>query len=89
MEMNLLLISFIVLTIAFLFLIIAQNKKIHSLEEQNRKLRILENSDELNAAAKEKLKTAGNIKTVKYVREETGMSLLEAKQYVDLLEENK
>ncbi|HIW34157.1 MAG TPA: ribosomal protein L7/L12 [Candidatus Paenibacillus intestinavium] len=45
-----------------------------------------ENKDEWIANAKKKLETVGNIKTVKYVREETGMSLLEAKQFVDSLE---
>lgn len=81
--------SFVLLSLAFLFIIISQNKKIQFLEKQNRKLRINGNKDEWVATAKEKLKTVGNIKTVKYVREETGMSLLEAKQFVDALEENR
>ena len=84
--MDLLLISFIILNIVFLFIIIGQYKKIQFLEKQNRKLRMNENKDEWIANAKKKLETVGNIKTVKYVREETGMSLLEAKQFVDSLE---
>jgi len=86
--MDLLLWVFILLNLVFLFVIISQHKKIQFMEEQNRKLRINGNKDELIASAKEKLETVGNIKTVKYVREETGMSLLEAKQFVDQLQEN-
>lgn len=87
--MDLLLISFVILSLGFLFITIGQNKKIQLLEKQNRKLRMTgNNKDELNTKAKKKLETVGNVKTVKYVREETGMSLQEAKQFVDSLEEN-
>ncbi|CAM4019434.1 hypothetical protein [Lederbergia lenta] len=87
--MDLLFISFVILSLAFLFIIIGQYKKIQFLEKQNRKLKMNGNKDEWIAKAREKLETVGNIKTVKYVREETGMSLLEAKQFVDSLEGNR
>lgn len=87
--MDILLMSFVLISLGFLFIIISQYKKIQLLEEQNRKLRIDVNKEELTASAKEKLKTVGNIKAVKYVRKETGMSLLEAKRFVDQLEENR
>ncbi|WP_036688476.1 hypothetical protein [Paucisalibacillus globulus] len=87
--MDILFASFVLLSLAFLFIIIGQHKKIQFLEKQNRKLKINGNNDDWIATAKEKLETVGNIKTVKYVREETGMSLIEAKQYVDALEENR
>lgn len=42
-------------------------------------------NEQLIAAVKAKLQTIGEVKTVKYVREVTGMSLIEAKKLVDAL----
>jgi ribosomal protein L7/L12 len=83
---DLLLIGFILLSLVLLAIVIEQNKKIQLLEEQNRKLRNNESQDELADEARRKLEMVGFVKTVKFVREETGMSLLEAKQFVDQVE---
>lgn len=51
----------------------------------NKKTHNVVNNEEMIALIKEKLKTTGEIKTVKYVREETGMSMIDAKKFVDAL----
>lgn len=71
------------IVIASAFIIMAQRKELQHLREINGKLRVNENKGEWKAKVREKLKTEGNVKTVKYVRDETGMSLIEAKQFVD------
>lgn len=78
MSMGLLL-----LVLAAGFIIIAQRKELQHLREINGKLRVNEDKDEWVSAVKDKLKEVGNVKTVKYVRDETGMSLVDAKQFVD------
>lgn len=78
MSMGLLL-----LVLAAGFIIIAQRKELQHLREVNGKLRVNEDKDEWASAVKDKLKEVGNVKTVKYVRDETGMSLVDAKQFVD------
>lgn len=40
-------------------------------------------SEKLIALVKEKLNSIDEVKTVKFLREETGMSLIEAKKFVD------
>lgn len=40
-------------------------------------------SQELITLVKEKFNTIGEVKTVKFVREQTGMSLIQAKKFVD------
>jgi len=40
-------------------------------------------NEKLIASVKEKLNTIGEVKTVKFLREQTGMSLIEAKKFVD------
>ncbi len=71
------------IVIASAFIIMAQRKELQHLREINGKLRVNENKGEWMSKVREKLKTEGNVKTVKYVRDETGMSLIEAKQFVD------
>ena len=44
-------------------------------------------NDQLIASLKEKLNSIGEVKTVKYLRETTGMSMIEAKKLVDALKE--
>lgn len=73
----------LLLTLAAGFIIIAQRKELQHLREINGKLRVNGNQEEWTAAVKEKLKEEGPVKTVKYVRDETGMSLVDAKQFVD------
>lgn len=79
------LITSLILNVAFLIIIFGQSKKIQVLREENIKSLPNENNDELIALASEKLKTLGDIKTVKYLREEKAMSMIDAKQLVDTL----
>lgn len=44
-------------------------------------------NEELINLVKEKLKSNGEVKTVKFVREQTGMSLIQAKNFVDASKE--
>ena len=45
-------------------------------------------NEKLIALVKEKLNAIGEVKTVKFVREETGMSLIAAKKFVDACKEH-
>jgi len=40
-------------------------------------------NEELIALVKEKIQSFGEVKAVKFVREQTGMSLIQAKKFVD------
>lgn len=86
---SMLILTLILATVGLVLLVLGQAKQIIVLKEQNQRLRSNENHDELIVVAQEKLKTDGDIKTVKYVREQTGMSLLEAKQFVDRLKDSQ
>lgn len=44
-------------------------------------------NEELIALVKEKIKSGGEIKAVKFVREQTDMSLIQAKKFVDFCKE--
>ncbi|MCM3721158.1 MULTISPECIES: hypothetical protein [Solibacillus] len=44
-------------------------------------------NEELIALVKEKIKSVGEVKAVKFVREQTGMSLIQAKKFVDFCNE--
>ncbi|WP_198516316.1 hypothetical protein [Lysinibacillus xylanilyticus] len=44
-------------------------------------------NEELIALVKEKIKSVGEIKAVKFLREQTGMSLIQVKKFVDLCKE--
>ena len=44
-------------------------------------------NEELIASVKEKIKSVGEIKAVKFLREQTGMSLIQAKKFVDFCKE--
>jgi ribosomal protein L7/L12 len=81
------LISSLLFNAAFLIIIFGQSKEIKILREKNQKLLSNENKDELIVLASEKLKTLGDIKTVKYLRLEKGMSMIDAKKLVDSLKE--
>lgn len=80
---GMLIVALVIMVVGFILLILSQAKQIQVLKDENQKLRSGENYDELIVLAQEKLKVDGDIKTIKYVREQTGMSLVEAKQFVD------
>lgn len=44
-------------------------------------------NEEFISSVKEKVKLVGVIKAVKYLREQTGMSLIQAKKFVDFCNE--
>lgn len=44
-------------------------------------------NEELIALVKEKIKSVGEIKAVKFLRDQTGMSLIQAKKFVDFCKE--
>ncbi|KIL74875.1 hypothetical protein [Bacillus badius] len=85
MDIHLGLLASLILNVAFLIIIFGQSKKINVLREENKKLTPIEHKEELIALASEKLRTLGDIKTIKYLREEKGMSMIDAKQFVDAL----
>lgn len=43
--------------------------------------------EKLIALVKEKINSVGEVKAVKFVREQTGMSLIQAKKFVDFCKE--
>ncbi|MEK4029288.1 hypothetical protein MKZ02_12205 [Pseudobacillus sp. FSL P4-0506] len=87
MGIDVSLIASLILNVTFLIIIFGQFKKINVLREENKRLTPIENNDEWIALASEKMKTLGDIKTIKYLREEEGMSMIDAKQLVSALKE--
>ncbi|AVD55707.1 MAG: hypothetical protein LKH78_10665 [Weizmannia coagulans] len=85
--MNWGLITSLILNVAFLIYIVVLTNKVNALRKENTKPS--ESNDELIALAQEKLKLLGAIKTVKFLREEKGMSMLDAKQLVDALKKQE
>lgn len=81
------LITSLILNVAFLLIIIIQASKMNVLRRESVKSLPYEDNEELMTEAREKLKTVGDVKTVKFLREETGMSMLDAKRLVDTLKE--
>ena len=79
------LIASLLLNVAFLITIFEQSKKIDILREENKKSLPNEEDYVLIALASEKLKTIGDVKTIKFLREEKGMSMIDAKRLVDAL----
>lgn len=87
--MDLMTVGLAFIVIASAFIIIAQRKELQHLREINGKLRVNEDKEEWASVVRNKLKEVGNVKTVKYVRDETGMSLIDAKQFVDRVGKKK
>lgn len=73
--------------VGFLLLILGQARQIKVLKAENYRLRPVESQNELITDAQEKLKTLGVVKTVKYLREFKGMSMVDAKRLVDTIKE--
>ena len=84
---SILILALALASVGFLLLILGQAKQIRVLKEENQRLRPVESQDELIADAHEKLKTLGVVKTVKYLREYKGMSMVDAKRLVDTIKE--
>ena len=79
--------ALILLCVGLLLITRGQSKQISFLKEELQKLRPIETHDELIADAHEKLQTLGVVKTVKYLREHKGMSMVDAKRLVDSIKE--
>lgn len=61
-------------------------KQLKKINEPRSKTTIgLQDNHELIATVNEKLTTIGDVKTIKYLKNQTGMSLIEANQFVDAL----
>lgn len=78
MSMGLLL-----LVLAAGFIIIAQRKELQHLREVNGKLQVEIGQDKWINETREVVKKDGPVKAVKFIRDETGMSLVDAKEFVD------
>lgn len=75
--------ALVLLSAGFLLTILGQAMKIKILQEENQRLRPNENHEELIELVNEKVKILGDVKTIKYLREHKGMSMLDAKKVVD------
>ncbi|SIT91183.1 hypothetical protein [Edaphobacillus lindanitolerans] len=81
--MGLPLFASLIINIGLLFIVFGQSKRIKTLREENKRTLPYEKDQELIKLVREKINTVGDIKTVKFLRETTGMSMIDAKQFVD------
>ncbi|KXY17189.1 hypothetical protein [Bacillus sp. FSL K6-0067] len=78
------------MNICFLLYIISLNKKVTALRKENSKLLMnSHNPDSLKEEIRERLENNTEIQTIKFLRTEKGMSLVDAKQLVDAVQNNK
>lgn len=89
MDINIGLVATVILVFGLLLVIFGQYRQINALKQQNQKIASYESKDKLVAIAKEKLQTLGDVKTVKFLRREKGMSMLDAKKLVDSLQSKR
>ncbi|MGG0668657.1 hypothetical protein [Sporosarcina koreensis] len=89
MDINIGLVATVILVFGLLLVIFGQYRQINALKQQNQKIASYESKDKLVAIAKEKLQTLGDVKTVKFLRQEKGMSMLDAKKLVDSLQSKR
>ncbi|ARF18563.1 hypothetical protein [Sporosarcina ureae] len=83
MDINIGLVALIVLIFGLLLVVFGQHRQINALKQQNQKILAYEPKDKLVALTKQKLQTLGDVKTVKFLRQEKGMSMVDAKKLVD------
>ena len=81
--MDLLSIAFGLVIASLLLIVYAQSQQIKFLKGQLAKRLPQMDAQELEAQAAEKLETVGPIKAVKFLQEEYGMSMVDAKKLVD------
>ena len=86
--MDLLTMGLILLVFAGVTIIFAQRKELAHLREKIEKLEAPPAEEKWVMEARDKLETQGAGKAVKYVRNVTGMSQAEAKQFVNGLEDD-
>lgn len=76
------LIASLLLNIGLLLIVFGQSKKIQVERQKNEVLLTDEQKDELAGVVSEKISAIGEVKTIKYLRAEYGMSMIEAKNFV-------
>ncbi|WP_214709430.1 MULTISPECIES: hypothetical protein [unclassified Exiguobacterium] len=86
---TIMLIASLILNAFFLNVIVMQTKDINALKRKQLHTEPIVQDDEFYASIKEKIDTIGVIPTVKFLRETYGLSLLEAKQLVDRVNEKE
>ncbi|WP_214762999.1 hypothetical protein [Exiguobacterium sp. s146] len=86
---TIMLIASLILNGFFLNIISRQAKDMNALKRKQLHTEPIVQDDEFYASIKEKIDTIGVIPTVKFLRETYGLSLLEAKQLVDRVNEKE
>lgn len=76
------LIASLLLNVGLLLIVFGQSKKIQVERQKNEVLLTDEQKDELAGVVSEKISAIGEVKTIKYLRAEYGMSMIEAKNFV-------
>lgn len=87
MEYNWFFIFSILLNISLVLLLYSQSRELSSLRAIIEKQYSTESDEDLINLAKSRIDSLGMIGTVKYLREEKGLTLLKAKQIVDRISE--
>jgi len=86
---TIMLIASLILNAFLLNVIVMQTKDMNALKRKQLHTEPIVQDDEFYASIKEKIDTIGVIPTVKFLRETYGLSLLEAKQLVDRVNEKE
>lgn len=86
---TIMLIASLILNAFFLNIIARQAKDMNALKRKQLHTEPIVQDDEFHTSIKEKIDTIGVIPTVKFLRETYGLSLLEAKQLVDRVNEKE
>lgn len=87
MEYNLILIFSIMLNIGLILMLIGQKIELNSLRNNHQTQFSDKQDEDLIRLAKIQINSLGRIDTVKYLREQKGLTLIKAKQIVDRIEE--
>lgn len=86
MDSTIGLIASLLLNLGLLLIVFGQSKKIQAERKQNETMLTDEQKVELAGAVKEKINLIGEVKTIKYLRAEYGLSMIEAKNFVYALQ---
>jgi ribosomal protein L7/L12 len=86
MDSTIALIGSLLLNIGLLLIVFGQSKKIQAERKQNKTVLTDEQKEELAGVVTEKLTLIGEVKTIKYLRAEYGLSMIEAKNFVYTLQ---
>lgn len=81
--MELPLFASLLVNIGLLLIVFSQSKRIKILQAEKKRALPYEKDQELIKLVREKIDTVGDVKTVKFLRETRGMSMIDAKHFVD------